>query len=125
MSFSGLFLLSANADKENDIMNALWNTGSLIFGLIAWGLPVFALFRDHKAKRKNWSVLCAVSISACSLAMKLQLNEVKYRVDIADWSALADTSSAVATVSSILFTVTIVLNAIVFFVYYEANRKKD
>ena len=89
------------------------------------GASCFRSFADHKAKRKNWSVLCAVSISACSLAMKLQLNEVKYRVDIADWSALADTSSAVATVSSILFTVTIVLNAIVFFVYYEANRKKD
>ncbi|WP_419822718.1 hypothetical protein [Anoxybacterium hadale] len=106
-------------------MNALWNPGSLVFGLIAWGLPVFALLRDNKAGRKNWSMLCALSISACSLAMKLQLNEVKYRVDMEDWSALADTSGAVATVSSILFTVTIVLNAIVFFVYYEANRKKD
>lgn len=106
-------------------MYAFWNLGSLVFGLIAWGLPVFALLRNNKGKRKNWSVLCALSISACSLAMKLQLNEVKYRVGIEDWSALADTSGAVATVSSILFTITIILNAIVFFVYYEANRKKD
>jgi cytochrome c oxidase subunit 4 len=119
-------LLAADADiKENGIMNAFWNLGSVVFGLIAWGLPVFSLMLDNKQKRKHWSALCAVSISACSLAMKLQLNEVKYRVGIGDWSALEDTSGAVAAVSSILFTVTIVLNAIVFFVYYEANRKKD
>ncbi len=44
-------------------------------------------------------------------------------VKIEDWSALMDTSSAVAMVSTLLLVVTIILNAGAFVVYYGKKSK--
>jgi len=48
----------------------------------------------------------------------MQLFYTDHLVKIEDWSALMDTSSAVAMVSTLLLVVTILLNTIGFFLFY-------
>jgi uncharacterized membrane protein len=97
-------------------MFGLLNLGSLLLGLIAWILPILNLTRDKK-QNKNWVVLSMVSICACGISLCFQIFYTYYKVTVEDWSALMDTMYAVAYVSAILLTVTILLNVITLKVY--------
>lgn len=97
------------------------NLGSLALGLIAWILPVVNLMQHNKADRRNWAVFSVASLSACATSLCMQLFYSDYLVKIEDWSALMDTSSAVALVATILLVVTIILNAITLVVYYRKS----
>lgn len=101
------------------------NIGSLVLGLIAWILPIANLARHNKENNKNWSLYSMASISACVIALFLQILYNNYLVDIQDWSALMDTSNALVRVSSVLAIVTIVLNIITVIVYNKITRKRD
>ncbi len=104
------------------MFGAAWlNVGSLIFGLIAWILPVINLIRSNKAGNRNWILLSVASVSACAVSLCMQLFYTNHLVQIEDWSALMDTSSAVALISTVHLAVTIVLNGITLAVYL---RKK-
>ena len=93
------------------------NLGSLLLGLIAWILPVVNLVQHNKADRRNWMVFSVVSLSACAASLCMQLFYSAHLVTIEDWSALMDTSHAVALVAALLLAVTIILNAIALVVY--------
>lgn len=95
------------------------NVGSLVLGLIAWILPVVNLMRYKKHDDRNWIVLSVMSISACAISLSFQIFYNYHLVKIEDWSALMDTTGAVAFVSSVLLTVTIILNAITLIVYRD------
>ncbi|MBO8165566.1 MAG: hypothetical protein H0Z34_17960 [Brevibacillus sp.] len=95
----------------------LLNLGSLVLGLVAWILPVINLVRHKKSDHKNWVVLSMASISACAISLCFQIFYGSYLVKIEDWSALKDTTDAVAFVSSVLLVITILLNAVTLFVY--------
>jgi hypothetical protein len=95
------------------------NLGSLVLGLIAWILPVVNLMRHGKRDHRAWIVLSIMSISACAISLCLQILYQYHLVKIADWSALMDTTGAVAFVSAILLVVTIVLNATTLVVYRD------
>jgi cytochrome c oxidase subunit 4 len=99
------------------------NLGSLVLGLIAWILPVANLMWRNDAQHRNWPVLSAVSITACAISLWLQVLYSNHLVKIEDWSALMDTSAAVALVATILLVVTILLNAAAFVVYYREKSK--
>jgi len=101
-------------------MYVLLNLGSLLLGLVAWLLPLISLAINNKAKNKRWATLSIASVSACATSVCMQLFYNDYLVKINDWSALMDTSYAVACVSLLLVVVTITLNAITVLVY----RKK-
>jgi cytochrome c oxidase subunit 4 len=101
------------------LMGASWlNLGSLALGLIAWILPVVNLMRRNKTDHRHWAVLSITSVSACAVSLCMQLFYTDHLVKIEDWSALMDTSSAVAMVSTLLLVVTILLNTIGFFLFY-------
>lgn len=107
-------------------MTVLLNSGSFIFGVIAWILPAYNLMRKNKANHKGWAALSIASVSACAVSLLLQLFEVNHRVGKQDWSALMDTSKAIAAVAGLLLAVTIILNTVVVLVYYRVssgNRK--
>ncbi len=104
-------------------MSALLNLGSLIFGIIAWILPVFNLMQYNKARHGRWAILSAVSLSACAVSLCMQIFEVNHRVKIQDWSALMDTSHAMASAATVLLVVTMILNAITLAVYCGKNPK--
>ena len=98
-------------------MVGLLNLGSLVLGLIAWILPVVNLVRYGKRDQRGWIVLSMMSISACAISLCFQILYQYHLVKIEDWSALMDTTGAVAFVSAALLVVTIVLNTITSVVY--------
>lgn len=100
-------------------MIGLLNIGSLVLGLIAWILPVVNLMRYKKQDHRNWIALSFLSLSACSLSLYFQIFYNHHLVKIADWSALMDTTDAVAFVALVLLIVTVILNAITLLVYRD------
>ncbi|MEL7657284.1 MAG: hypothetical protein AAGU75_15430 [Bacillota bacterium] len=100
------------------------NLGSLVLGLIAWILPVVNLAQHNKADHRNWVVFSVASISACAISLCMQIFYTDHLVKIEDWSALMDTSHAVALVATLLLVVTIILNAITLVVYYGKKLKE-
>ena len=105
-------------------MIGLLNLGSLLLGLIAWIFPVVNLVKYNKNDNSNWITLSIMSISACSISLYFQILYNNYKVMIADWSALMDTTNAVAFVAAVLLVGTIVLNMITLFVYRDRREKK-
>ncbi len=93
-------------------MIGLLNLGSLVFGLIAWILPVVNLRRFKELDYRNWVTLSFMSISACAISLWFQILYNYHLVKVADWSALMDITGAVAFFSGVLLIVTIILNAI-------------
>ena len=88
-------------------MSAIFNLGSLILGLAAWGLPFLAI-----GKKDRFSICCLGSFGCCILSLLLQLFEVKNRVNLEDWSALMDTVHAVVLAAVGMVVVMVVCNLI-------------
>lgn len=99
------------------------NVGSLVLGLIAWLLPVVNLVGYIIGKQRNWAILSILSISACAISLCFQIFYNNHLVKIEDWSALMDTTGAVAILSAVLLVVTIILNAITLVVYRDKTAK--
>ena len=99
------------------------NWGSLLFGIVAWLLPLINLGVCNKVKNKNWVVLSIVSVSFCAIAVYLQLCFSAYLVDMQRWALLEDFSPANAHLSLLLIVVTIVLNVITLVVYRKSSEK--
>jgi len=104
-------------------MIGLLNLGSLMFGLIAWILPVVNLLRYKKYNNRKWVTLSIMSISACAISLCFQIFYNNHLVKISDWSALMDTTDAVVLVAAVLLIVTIILNVITLFVYRDRTAK--
>jgi len=101
----------------------LLNLGSLLFGFVAWLLPVINLAIVDKTKNKNWIVFSIASVSACAASLCMQLFYSNYLVRIKDWAALTDTANPVAYVSLVLFAVTVTLNVTTLVVYRKKSEK--
>lgn len=99
------------------------NIGSLVIGLIAWILPVVNLMRYKKHYNKIWVALSIMSFSACAISLCFQIFYTYHLVKIEDWSALMDTTGAVAFGAVVLLIVTIVLNSITLIVYRDRTAK--
>lgn len=95
----------------------LLNPISFILGLIAWILPIVNIMRYQKNDYRSWVLFSLMSISACALSLCFQIINIYDLVRIGDLSALMDTIGAVAIAASVLFIVTIILNAITLMVY--------
>lgn len=83
----------------------MYNIGSLILGLAAWGIPLFAI-----GKKYRFALCCVGSLSCCAVSLMLQLLEIKRRVDLSDWSALMDTMGAVVLAAVVLIAGVLVIN---------------
>lgn len=95
-------------------MSPWFNLGSLLLGLTAWGLGLAAwamsLLRLGGRGRSWGEVLSLGSFSACAAALCLQFFEICRRVELHDFSALMDTSEALAKVAVVLVVITLLLN---------------
>ncbi|MFS0824354.1 hypothetical protein [Bacillus sp. 1P02SD] len=98
-------------------MISLLNLGSLILGLIAWILPIISLILYKNHGHRNWFTFSVISLSACAISLCFQIFYNHHLVKIEDWSALLDTTGAVAFVSAVLLIVTVVLNGITLILY--------
>lgn len=99
------------------------NLGSLVLGLFAWILPVVNLLRYRKHDQRNWVALSMMSITAVAISLCFQIFYINHLVKIADWSALMDTTGAVALVSAVLLIVAILLNTITLMVYRDQRAE--
>ena len=104
-------------------MIGLLNLGSFVLGLIAWILPVVNLMRYKQHDHRKWVTLSVMSISACAISLCFQIFYNYHLVKIEDWSALMDTTGAVAFATAFLLIVTIILNAITLIVYRDRTAK--
>jgi cytochrome c oxidase subunit 4 len=99
-------------------MLGIWlTTGCLVFGLIAWLLPIINLGIESKAKNKHWKVLTIASVSACatSLGTLFVIDNHLYKND---WDY-----DYIPYVTLTLLVVTIVLNIITLAVYRKSSGK--
>lgn len=85
------------------------NIGSLILGVGAW---IFAGFAIGTSKAVTSSRNTVFSFGFCMLALIFQLLEINNRVNIGDYTAIADTIGAAVSASFILTVSTVVLNVI-------------
>lgn len=94
-------------------MYAWCNLASLLLGVAAWALPLWACARGGYPGAPRRTLRCvAGSGAACALSLLLQLVYTAHLTVVGDWAALADTSYAVAGAAAILVAVTLSLNAL-------------
>ncbi|WP_134701173.1 hypothetical protein [Ammoniphilus sp. YIM 78166] len=98
------------------------NNGSIVLGIIAWILPVVNFGRYEK--HYHWVTRSIMSISACVISLSFQIFYIYHKVKIEEWSTLLDTMDAIAFVSAVLLSVTIILNGITLFVYRDRTAKQ-
>lgn len=89
-----------------------------MLGLVAWILPLVHMRRIKK--NANGGLLAIISMSACAISLCLQIFYQYHLVEIEDWSALMDTTGAVAFASAVLLIGTLFLNGLTLVV----NRNK-
>lgn len=82
----------------------IFNVLSGVFGITALVIPVISSFRKGSCGYRP----AVISLSAYIIALVMQIYEISERVDMQDWSALADTMEFVSF-AAILFAVVIVL----------------
>lgn len=89
-------------------MSIFCSIGSLLFGLLAWGVPLFSIEKKHTSQAAH--LASCISFLCCAISLWLQLLEVRYRAQIDDMSAVMDTIGAVVSVAVILIIGTILTN---------------
>lgn len=92
----------------------LLNLGSLILGLTAWGIAVANIAKAGKRSSHHRSARLFLSMTACAVALLLQIIYHYNLVMMQDIAAIYDTTATTAVASSILLIVTISLNTIAF-----------
>ena len=85
------------------------NIGSLTFGVFAWIFAVLAITTSKTVTSHRNTV---TSFSLCSISLLLQLFEINRRVLLGDYVAIEDTIRAVLIASSVLVSVTVILNLV-------------
>ena len=98
-----------DTERTNEVGYGWMNLGSLLLGLTAWGIPA-VYFSRRKPGGDRAGLACLLSMAACAGALFLQVLYNKHLVELQDWSALMDTSGAVAWVSVLLLAVTLILD---------------
>lgn len=97
------------------------NRGSLTLGLVACILPMGNIIMQNKVGNRYWGIISIASFSACGISLCLQIFYINHLVNIEDWTAMMDTLSIVSLGSLVLLISTIILNIIVFNIYF--NKK--
>ena len=85
------------------------NLGSLACGLAGWVVPWLSGVRRPPVVSRQY-LRGLISMGLCALALWFQIRYQRHLVDIQDWSALMDTSGAVAGISAFLLISTLLDN---------------
>ena len=92
------------------------NLWSIILGLLAWLMGIWAI-----GKYKPWK--STFSYFFCALALLLQLFVIKHEAFSGDYAAIEDTIRAIVFASIVMMSVTVILNLIASFKFKNAERK--
>ncbi len=80
------------------------NVASLFFGVVAIIIPMIKNTRNRNV------IMTILSFTCCLIAIGCQMVYQNHLVNIGDWSAIADTYSAVLSVSIVLMVITVSIN---------------
>ena len=94
------------------------NIGSIVFGLIAWILPVIIFVNGDKNP-----MLSVISFISYSISLCMVIFYIKHLVKREAWAALMDTVPSFSFVSAVLLMVTVVLNMIVLIIHTKKPLK--
>jgi cytochrome c oxidase subunit 4 len=92
------------------MLGGLSHVGSIIFGIVAWALPIINLKQKDAYSLKKTILMIIFSLLSCMIALYLQLLFKNYLVVIGDWAALDDTVYVFEIAAGILLVGTIGLN---------------
>lgn len=99
------------------MIGAGWlNVGSLLFGIIAWVVPIIGLVR------KNKLFYSLISMGSCAASICAEVFYINHLVNKNDWSALMDITETLAKVCVFLLIVTIVLNTLLLANHSRKNK---
>lgn len=93
-------------------MSVYYSIGSILLGLVAWWIPYAA-----RGKVRNFGGLSKyvlLSFCCCVGALFLQFLEIRYRVQIRDFSGLMDTIGAIVVAAVVLIMGTFGMNGVVY-----------
>lgn len=114
-------ILSNQADLfsfgDIDLISVLM-IGSLVFGLISWGLPIMHVGFQNKVT--NPGLISLFSLSACAIAISFQVIYGHLMINRNDIAGLMDTSGVLTIASIILLLGTLLLNGISYYVGVRA-----
>ncbi len=96
-------------------MSAVFSLGSLLLGIAAWAIPMIAV-KLHR-KGRPFASFSIYSFTLCTIALMLQLFEIRHRAAIEDFSAIMDTIGTVSVAALLLVIGTVALNAVGFAFY--------
>lgn len=100
------------------------NLGSLACGLAGWVVPWLPGARRTPVVSRQY-LRGLVSMGLCALALWFQICYQRHLVDIQDWSALMDTSGAVAGISAFLLVSTLLDNLLAWVWARDSGRLKE
>ena len=92
------------------------NLWSIILGLLAWLMGIWAI-----GKYKLWKP--TVGYFFCAVALLLQLFMIKHEAFSGDYAAIEDTISAIIFAGVFMMAVTVILNLVACFKSKNAERK--
>ena len=92
--------------------------GSLIFGLISWGLPIIHV--GFQNKLANPSLVSLFSLGACAISISFQVIYSHLMINKNDIAGLMDTSGVLTIASIMLLLGTLLLNGISYYVGVRA-----
>ena len=114
-------ILSNQADLfsfgDIDLISVLM-IGSLIFGLISWGLPIIHV--GFQNKLANPSLVSLFSLGACAISISFQVIYSHLMINKNDIAGLMDTSGVLTIASIMLLLGTLLLNGISYYVGVRA-----
>lgn len=99
------FLLLLLVASEGSIV--LFSVGSIIAGLIAWGIPVWQISIGRSMKIVP---LVISSLGFSLIALMIQFFQIAIEVYTGDWAAIEDTITALTVVVVLFITITMFLN---------------
>lgn len=98
-------------------MSIFCSIGSILFGLLAWGIPLFSIEKKHPSQAAHRS--SCISFLCCAISLWLQLLEVQHRVQIDDMVAVMDTIDAVVSIAVVLIVGTVLTNLLSYKISFE------
>lgn len=90
----------------------LLSLGEIIFGLLAWGFPVYAIKSFQKKQLIKGTYSIFGSFVSASLSLLFVLIDRNHLIEINDWGALLDTARGFQFVSIFMIAVTAALNGV-------------
>jgi hypothetical protein len=90
-------------------MSGFFNLMSVLLGLCAWGIPIYAIIT-----RRHRSGFPSASFGLCSVSPLFQIFEIRHRIFIGDYAALEDTIHAIVLAATVLLCITLLLHIVAY-----------